>query len=76
MAYPNLSPENDSGGAFTVELTEKNQPINQEPQVGVEAGMDDKETSAPHNGEQRQLLASDPDIRRPRLNTAQRVSFV
>ena len=75
MAYPNLSSENDPGAAFTVELTEKNQPINRGPQVGFE-GMDDKETSAPHNGEQRKLLTSDPDIRRPRLNTAQRVSCV
>ena len=71
MAYPNLSSENDPG-AFTVELTEKNQPINQGPQVGFE-GMEDKEASVPHNGEQRQLLTSDPDIRRPRLNTGQRV---
>ena len=71
MAYPNLSSENDPG-AFTVELTEKNQPINQGPQVGFD-GMDDKDTSASHIGEQRQLLTSDPDISRPRLNTGQRV---
>ena len=71
MAYPNLSSENDPG-AFTVELTEKNQPINQGPQVGF-GGMEDKEASVPLNGEQRQLLTSDPDIRRPRLNTGQRV---
>lgn len=73
MAYPNLSSENDPG-AFTVELAEKKQPINQGPQVGFE-GMDDKESSVPHNNEQRQLLSSDPDVsRRPRLNTGQRVS--
>ena len=71
MAYPNLSSENEPG-AFTVELTEKNQPINQGPQVGFE-GMEDKD--APH-GEQRKLITtSDTNLtRRPRLNTAERVS--
>lgn len=69
MAYPNLSDTNEPGGAFTVELTEKNQPTDQGPQVGFE-GMD-KDSGA----EQRKLIGSDSNIaRRPRLNTAQRVS--
>lgn len=74
MAYPNLSADNETG-AFTVELTEKNPPMDQGPQVGFD-GLDDKDPNAPN--EQRQLLTSDTDLsrRRPRLNTAEKVSFV
>ena len=68
MAYPNLSADDETGAAFTVELTEKNPPVDQGPQVGFE-GMEDKE--------QRKLLTSNPDVsRRPRLNTAERVGYI
>ena len=71
MAYPNLSSDNEPG-AFTVELTEKNPPMDQGAQIGFD-GLDDKYPTAPN--EQRQLLTSDTDLaKRPRLNTAQRVS--
>lgn len=74
MAYPNLASDNEPGAAFTVELTEKNQPMDQGPQVGFE-GLDDKDPNAQRTSEQRQLLTSDSDLaRRPRLDTAQRVS--
>jgi len=71
MAYPNISTDDEANNAFTVELTEKNQPMDQGPQVGFE-GLEDKDLGQ----EQRKLLTSDPDIaRRPRLNTAQRVDI-
>lgn len=70
MAYPNLSSDNDPG-AFTVELTEKQTPMDQGAQIGFD-GLDDRDQSAPN--EQRQLLTSDTNLARPRLNTAQRVS--
>lgn len=76
MAYPNLPADNEPGAAFTVELTEKNQPMEQGHQVGFD-GVDEKDTGAPH-GEQRKLLTSDVDVShgRHRLNTEERVSFV
>lgn len=73
MAYPNLSSDNEPGGAFTVELTEKNPPMDHG-QIGFD-GLDDKEPSSVPN-EQRELLKSDTDLTRPRLNTAQRVSCI
>ena len=74
MAYPNLSSGGDSSSAFTVELTEKNQRMDQGSGVGFE-GLDDKE--APQNGgEQRKLISSDVDISRPRLTSTLRVCYL